>query len=154
RALKRRWQRPDWSRRRRQGRHRLRIYSRRGSFRAVHRASAACRGTVICGLLLLVVSAPVAGQKGGKTVSDNSVTSTISDTDATGLPYDVQSDGLGSYQNNVNGVTSILQASANYAWLLSTYDSSFIGSSGRNALINLAPSNQESATATLPSIWS
>jgi len=78
---------------------------------------------VICGLLLLVVSAPVAGQKGGKTVSDTSVTSSISDVDATGLPYAVQSDGLGSYQNNVNGVTSILQASANYAWLLSTYDS-------------------------------
>ena len=105
-------------------------------------------------VLLLAFSAPVAGQKGGQTVSDLSVTSTIWDVDTSGLPYDVQSDGVGSYQNSVSGVESILQASANYAWLLSTYDSGFAGSSGRNGFITLGPANQQSATAVLPSIWS
>lgn len=104
-------------------------------------------------LLLLALHVPVAGQH-GKTVSDVPVTSAISDSDSTGFVFDIQSDGLGPYYNNVAGVQSILQASGNYAWLLSTYDSTASESAGRNAFITLGPQNQKSATAVLPSIWS
>ncbi|HKT33608.1 MAG TPA: hypothetical protein VJR03_02170 [Nitrospira sp.] len=91
---------------------------------------------------------------GGGQTSDISVTSTISDNDASGTAYRVQSDGLGPYVNQQAGVQSILQAAASYDWELSTYNSSFSGSAGRNAWITLGPVNQESASATLPSIWS
>lgn len=96
----------------------------------------------------------IAAVAGGNT--DVPVTSTISDYNPSGIAYYVQSDGLygGAYYNGQAGVQSILQSSAAYSWELSTYNSSWSASSGRNALITLGPANQESATATLPSIWS
>lgn len=91
----------------------------------------------------------------GKT-SDLPVTSTIAVYDSTGAAYSVQSDGLygGVYTNGQSGVANILQASANWAYLLNTYNSSLSASAGRNGLVTLGPANQQSATATLPSIWS
>jgi hypothetical protein len=88
--------------------------------------------------------------------SDIAATSTISDYDSTGTAYYVQSDGLygGGYSNGVAGTQSVLQAAANWAYLLNTYNSSLSASGGRNGLITLEPGNQESANATLPSIWS
>jgi hypothetical protein len=82
--------------------------------------------------------------------SDLPVTSTIFDFDSSNVPYLVQSDGQGPYQNGIAGVQSVLQSTANYAWLLNT---SFTTSPGRNAVITLGPANQQSATATLPSFW-
>ena len=116
-----------------------------------------------CGLILVMFSvfgmaaqqeAKASKSGGGGNTSVVSVTSTISDNNPSGAAYYVQSDGLGPYDNDQAGVQSILQATADYDWELSTYNSSFSGSSGRNAWITLGPANQESASASLPSIWS
>ena len=89
-------------------------------------------------------------------IADLPVTSTISDYDSTGVAYTLQSDGLygGVYTNGELGVVNILQASANWAYLLNTYNSNATASAGRNAFITLGPANRQSAAATLPSIWS
>jgi hypothetical protein len=102
---------------------------------------------------LLSVPALAGVQKGGGKTSDLPVTSTIADFDSNNVPYLVQSDGQGPYQNGVRGVQSVLQSTANYAWLMNTYDSSFTASSGRYAFITLGPANQQSTTATLPAFW-
>lgn len=86
--------------------------------------------------------------------SDIPVTSTISDYDPIGAAYTVQSDSAGVYTNGQVGVVNILQASAGWAYLLNTYNSNLTASAGRNGFITLGPGNQQSATATLPSIWS
>ena len=88
--------------------------------------------------------------------SDIPVTSTIPDYDSTHTAYTVQSDGVygGVYRNGEAGVQNILQATANWAYLLNTYNANASASAGRNGLITLGPANQQSPTATLPSIWS
>jgi hypothetical protein len=104
-------------------------------------------------VLMFAVSTLAASQKSSSPKSDLPVTASILDFDASNVPYFIQSDGLGSYQSGVSGVQSVLQTSANYAWLLNTYNSSFTASAGRNAVITLTPANQQSATAKLPSFW-
>jgi hypothetical protein len=102
-------------------------------------------------VLAITISAWAANNRG-----DISVSSAISDFNASGVAYYVQSDGqnAGTYDNGSAGVQSVLQSTADYDWELSTYDSNWAGSSGRNAFITLGPANQQSAKATLPSIWS
>jgi hypothetical protein len=77
----------------------------------------------------------------GKPASDLPVTSTISDLNASGVMYYLQSDGLGSYKNGVSGVESILQGLSQNGlsgdWILNTDNSS----PGRNALITLTAAN-------------
>ncbi len=89
-------------------------------------------------LVLLAVAPMIAsGQKGGGT-SQIPVTSTIFDTNAAGVPYYIQSDGVGPYVNGQYGVVSVLQPQD---WLLDTYDSTLTTSSGRNALITFSSAN-------------
>lgn len=62
--------------------------------------------TLILLLSLLTVNA-IAGK--GKPTGDTAVTSTIQNADTNGVPYSIQSDGLGAYQNGVSSVKSIIQ---------------------------------------------
>ena len=75
-------------------------------------------------LMILVTTLVFA--KGGITTVP--ITSTFADLDATGLPYDVQSDGHGSYSNGVAGVTTFLTSNgynhiAYGDWQFDTYSS-------------------------------
>lgn len=54
-------------------------------------------------LMILVATLAFAGP-----ITTIPLTTNITDADATGAAYDIQSDGLGAYLNNVNAVTSFL----------------------------------------------
>lgn len=57
---------------------------------------------------LLIFLAATLYAKGSPRLSNLPITATFSSTDTSGVVADVQSDGLGSYSNNVAGVTSFL----------------------------------------------
>ena len=57
---------------------------------------------------LLIFLAATLYAKGSPRLSNLPITATFSSTDTSGVVADVQSDGLGSYSNNIAGVTSFL----------------------------------------------
>jgi len=81
---------------------------------------------ILCvALALSVIARTGALGANGKPASDTAVTSTLQDTaDAAdgGQPFTIESDGLGSYQNNVESVQSLLQAALG-DWVLDTSSS-------------------------------
>jgi hypothetical protein len=94
------------------------------------------------GYLILLVSLLVSpGAFAAKAASDLPVTSSVSDANAGGIAYYVQSDGLGPYQNGVWGVQSILQGLSQNGlsgdWILDTYNSNL----SRNVLVTLTAAN-------------
>jgi hypothetical protein len=75
--------------------------------------------------LMILVTTLVFANGGITTIP---ITSTFADLDATGLPYDVQSDGHGSYSNGAAGVTTFLTSNgynhiAYGDWQFDTYSS-------------------------------
>ncbi len=58
----------------------------------------------------LMSSADAATAKGNKPQANLSVTTVIEDVDANNVPFTIESDGGGAYQDNVGGVSSILTA--------------------------------------------
>jgi hypothetical protein len=76
----------------------------------------------------MVLGAPVASAGNPHGSQNISVTTIIGDVDSNGIAADIASDGLGSYPDGVNGVTSWLAAAAynglsNGDWQFSTYNS-------------------------------
>ena len=97
---------------------------------------------------IIMQDAAVAAGKpaGGGKVADLPVTSTISDSDPSGIAYLVQSDGLGAYKDGLAGVESILQGVSQNGlsgdWILNSYNTGATASAGRNALITLSAANE------------
>jgi hypothetical protein len=64
---------------------------------------------LICLIMLCSCLTAMAG-KPGNVLPDIPITNYVTDYDANGVPYLVQSDGLGAYYNGVNGDASVLVA--------------------------------------------
>jgi hypothetical protein len=76
-------------------------------------------------LLVCVAFAGALGERtveGRKPATDTAATTTIQNSDGSGTFFRIQSDGLGSYSNGVNSVSSVIQAIGD--WAIDTKSSS------------------------------
>ena len=77
----------------------------------------------------------------GKTPSNIPVTSYLSDSGPTGVPYSVQSDRLGAYLNGVQGVGSILTANTYHSLPPGDWQLDVLSSATRNITVTLSSAN-------------